>query len=122
MGRFSALSKSFASKAIAMVVIGALSSTAGATQLDAANEVDGTNEAVESPEKPVEAKKITDRRHPDYLRCRTEAIVGSLAKKRKVCMTNKQWTEARKRGNRLANNMISTIQAMSGGGSFTDGK
>ncbi|WP_108810064.1 hypothetical protein [Sphingorhabdus sp. Alg231-15] len=118
MTKFSALSKGFVSKAVALIVIGAFSSTVGATQLNVVKQVDAVNGANNS----AVPEKITDKRHPDYVRCRSEAIVGSLARKRKVCMTNKQWVEARKRGNRLADNMISAIQVMSGGGSFTDGK
>lgn len=113
---FSALSKGFVNKAVALVVVGFLSSTAGATQLDV------TNEADKSTEESVETEKITDRRHPEFVRCRSESIIGKLARKRKICMTNKQWAEARKSGNRLATDMIGSIQTMSGGGSFTDGK
>ncbi len=116
MKKFSALSKGIVNKAVILVVVGALSSTAGATQLNV------TNEADKSTEELAETEKITDRRHPEFVRCRTESIIGKLASKRKVCMTNKQWVDARKSGNRLANDMIGSIQTMSGGGSFTDGK
>lgn len=116
MKKFSTLSKGFVNKTIILVVAGVLSSTAGATQLDA------TNEADKPIEELTEAEKITDRRHPEFVRCRTEPIIGKLASKRKVCMTNKQWAESRKSGNRLASDMIGSIQTMSGGGSFTDGK
>ncbi len=67
----------------------------------------------------VESKpeKITDKNHPDYVRCRTEPVIGSLARKRRVCMTNEQWEEAARVGNRFADDAISSIQGMSGGGS-----
>ncbi len=110
--------KRLLSKAAALVVIGAFSSSVGATQLYVVKQVDVMNEADNS----AEPEKITDKSHPDYVRCRTESIIGSLARKNKVCMTNKEWAEARKNGNRFATDMIGSIQAMSGGGSFTDGK
>ena len=28
--------------------------------------------------KPVKDKKITDRSHPDYVRCKSEAVIGSF--------------------------------------------
>ena len=46
--------------------------------------------------------KITDRRHPDYVKCRTESVVGSRAKKRRVCLTNAQWAEVARQGNGMA--------------------
>jgi hypothetical protein len=116
MKKYSALSKAIVNKTVLLFAVGALSSTAGATQLDV------TNEAEKTAEELAEIEEITDRRHPEFVRCRTESIIGKLASKRKVCMTNEQWAEARKSGNRLANDMISSIQTMSGGGSFTDGK
>lgn len=116
MKKFSALSNGFVNKAVVLIIAGVLSSTAGATQLDVTKEVD------KSAEEIVETEKITDRRHPEFVRCRSEAIIGKLAKKRKVCMTNKRWAEAGKSGNRFANDMISPIQSMSGGSTFSDGK
>jgi len=55
---------------------------------------------------PKKVKKITDRSHPDYIRCRKEAIIGSLSKKRKVCMTNKQWALDSRDGNRRAKEIV----------------
>lgn len=76
---------------------------------------DGTNAVKEaSTEKSVKKaettavkpKKITDRRHPDYIRCRKEPIIGSLSKKRKICMTNAKWKEHFREGNKRANEMV----------------
>ena len=50
-------------------------------------------------------KKITDRNHPDYIRCRTEDIIGSRAKKRRICLTNRQWADVNQKGNQLAREM-----------------
>jgi len=51
-------------------------------------------------------KKIKDRRHPDYIRCRKESVIGSLSKKRKVCMTNKAWALDSRKGNKRAKEVI----------------
>lgn len=55
---------------------------------------------------PVEGKRITDRRHPDYVRCRTERVMGSLAQRRKICMTNREWRAVSAEGNRQANELV----------------
>lgn len=110
------LTKSIARKSLTLLVLGSLSGVANATYLEAKDKV------AESSKKQGKVEKITDKRHPDFVRCRTESIVGSLARKRKICMTNKEWTEARKRGQRLANDMVGAIQGMSGGSTFSTGK
>jgi len=40
-----------------------------------------------------EPEKITDRKHPDYVRCKSEKVIGSLSKRRRVCLTNRQWAD-----------------------------
>lgn len=116
MIKFLRLRKGIASKALALSIISSLSSAVCATQVQ---EIKGPTEASEKPEK---VEVITDRRHPEYVRCRTESIIGSLARKRKICMTNTKWEEARKRGQRFTNDMVGSIQGMSGGSSFSNGK
>ena len=49
--------------------------------------------------------KITDKRHPDYIRCRSEKVIGSLSKRNRVCLTNRQWEETSRKGNDLAREM-----------------
>lgn len=44
-------------------------------------------------------EKVTDKSHPDYVRCKRESVIGSRAKKRRVCMTNKEWALVERRGN-----------------------
>ena len=39
-------------------------------------------------------------RHPDFIKCRKIDIIGSLAKKARVCRTNEQWSESWEKGNR----------------------
>lgn len=52
-----------------------------------------------------------DRRHPDYVRCRNYSVIGSLAKKRRVCMTNKEWVVYIREGNRRSRQMMEDGQA-----------
>lgn len=66
-----------------------------------------TKTEVEQTEKP---KKITDRRHPDYVRCRSEPIIGSLSRKRRICMTNKEWVEYTRTGSRDSKEFVDDNQ------------
>lgn len=51
-----------------------------------------------------EGKK--DRRDPDYVRCRSIEVTGSLVKKDRVCRTNREWEALRTRGNSDAERFI----------------
>ncbi len=55
-------------------------------------------------------KKITDRRHPDYVRCKSTAVIGSRIKRNRVCMTNKQWASANREGNRKSRQFVEDMQ------------
>lgn len=61
-------------------------------------------------------RRITDSSDPDYIRCRSEPIIGSLAKKRRVCMTNRAWAAHIQEGNKRAKQFVSDMQ----GGMRTD--
>ncbi|VAW03392.1 hypothetical protein MNBD_ALPHA04-753 [hydrothermal vent metagenome] len=61
--------------------------------------------------KKVKKKKITDRNHPDYRRCRSEPIIGSLARKRRVCMTNREWTAFIREGNKRSRELVEEMRA-----------
>ncbi|MDG5749074.1 hypothetical protein P8Q88_12895 [Qipengyuania sp. XHP0207] len=50
--------------------------------------------------------KITDKDHPDFVKCRTERVIGSLAKRKKTCLTNRQWEEFARRGNENARRTV----------------
>lgn len=65
----------------------------------------------------IEAEKITDRDHPDYVKCRSEPIIGTRARKKRVCMTNRQWAEAAADGNEVARRIATDAAAggMNGG-------
>ena len=59
----------------------------------------------------VATKEITDKRHPDYVKCRSQSVIGSRAKKRRVCMTNREWAEAARKGNAMANTVVESGRA-----------
>lgn len=56
-------------------------------------------------------REITNRRDPEYVRCRMEPVVGSTLKKRKICMTNREWKLAIRKGNTYANEFVADSQA-----------
>ena len=63
------------------------------------------------------AEKITDKNHPDYVRCRSESVIGSRAKKNRVCMTNRQWEEMAREGNDVSRRAVEDARSgMQGGG------
>jgi hypothetical protein len=61
----------------------------------------------------VEGEKITDRTHPDYVRCRSERVMGSLAKRTRTCMTNREWLRVTVEGNKRANELVDEMRATS---------
>jgi hypothetical protein len=71
---------------------------------------ENSDQAEVAKEEKVKPKKITDRRHPDYIRCRSQPIIGSLARKRRVCMTNSQWVAANREGSRKSRQYIEDMQ------------
>ena len=40
-----------------------------------------------------------DNSHPYYIRCRKDAVIGSLARKLRVCRTNEEWKKFAAQGN-----------------------
>ncbi|GAB5487817.1 MAG: hypothetical protein Pars2KO_13870 [Parasphingorhabdus sp.] len=71
-----------------------------------------TKDPVKDPETSTSSEyDINDRRHPDYVRCRNYSVIGSLAKKRRVCMTNKEWVVYIREGNRRSRQMMEDGQA-----------
>lgn len=54
---------------------------------------------------PTEIKAYNadiDKAHPHYITCRKTEVIGSLARKLRVCRTNAQWKEASTKGNENA--------------------
>ncbi|WP_417622824.1 hypothetical protein [Parasphingorhabdus sp.] len=86
------------------LIFGALAATSFASPSALASDGDKAEEQTKKP------KKITDRRHPDYVRCRSEPIIGSLARKRRVCMTNAKWKEYVKVGARDSRQFVEDMQ------------
>lgn len=68
--------------------------------------------APERSEKPAQnsaapaSEKIADKKHPDYVRCRSEAVIGSRAKRRKVCLTNREWAQVERDGSSVARRTV----------------
>jgi hypothetical protein len=52
--------------------------------------------------------------HPYYITCRKTEVMGSLARKLRVCRTNEQWKESSARGNENARELTEGF-ARSGG-------
>lgn len=63
---------------------------------------------VKKADKP---KKITDRSHPDYVRCRNRPTMGSLARKQRICMTNREWVVHNRKGNAQSREFVDDMQA-----------
>jgi Xaa-Pro aminopeptidase len=58
-----------------------------------------------TPAPPVVAK-VTDKNHPDYVRCKTFSEVGSLVRKIKACRTNAEWKKINAAGNATARAVV----------------
>jgi hypothetical protein len=104
-------SKLFANMASIVIAVSSLS--LGSIPVQAT--IFETTETAEA-KKGAAPKKIKDRRHPDYIRCRAEPVMGSLARKKRVCMTNKEWAIHVREGNKRANQFVNDLQ----GGMRTD--
>lgn len=102
---------------IALSAIFLLAAPVAAEELGTSNSEssDASSTDTKETKKPKKPKKITDRRHPDYVRCRSEPIIGSLARKRRVCMTNSEWSEYVKAGARDSRQFVEDMQVGEGG-------
>jgi hypothetical protein len=56
--------------------------------------------AIGTAKTPGQPPKITDQKHPDFVRCRSEQVLGSRASRVRVCRTNREWEQAARAGNR----------------------
>ncbi|MEP2103331.1 MAG: hypothetical protein ABJP02_08470 [Parasphingorhabdus sp.] len=77
-------------RSISIIALSGLALSAPSAFAEETGTIEGTEE-----KKP---EKITDRGHPDYVRCRSEPIIGSLSRKRRICMTNAQWVAYTRKG------------------------
>lgn len=67
-------------------------------------------------QRPEKHKKITDEKHPDYVLCKSEAVLGSRAKRKRTCMTNRDWALVSRRGNEATRDFVGDNQpGMMGG-------
>ncbi len=58
---------------------------------------------------PTEIKAYNadiDKTHPYYITCRKTEVIGSLARKLRVCRTNVQWKESSAKGNQNARDTL----------------
>ena len=65
------------------------------------------------PSESAKEEKITDKDHPDYVKCRSEKVIGSRAKRIRTCLTNREWEEFARRGN---DNARKTVEQLAAGG------
>ncbi len=64
-----------------------------------------------APQAAPKPEKITDRNHPDYVRCRREAVIGSRARFTKRCFTNREWEQIAQSGNQGTRDIVEGGQA-----------
>ncbi len=77
--------------------------------VDAVVAADPESAVAAKPDKKArKPKKITDQNHPEFVRCRSEPVLGSRASTRRTCMTNQQWELAAREGNRNAMDMVNS--------------
>src|SRR5687768_1198925 len=50
-----------------------------------------------------------DAKHPYYIKCRKDAVVGSLVRKLRVCRTNEQWKQFAAMGNDSAREIMGDV-------------
>jgi hypothetical protein len=81
---------------------------ADARSEDSAEQASSEIEVVE--ERQQASAPITDRSHPDFVRCRTEAVIGSRARRKRTCMTNREWALIERRGNASARDIVGDNQ------------
>jgi len=74
-------------------------------------EVTAEMTATDDTEAVKKPKKITDRRDPNFVRCRSEPVIGSRVKKKRICLTNRQWKQFNAEGNRRANELVKDHQS-----------
>ena len=92
---------------LTLIVASVLAMQATAAPAEAvANADDKIVVSGEKAEVAAKPKKITDRSHPDFVRCQTESVIGSRAKRKKTCMTNAEWDRVARAGNEGARDLV----------------
>lgn len=72
---------------------------------------DGVIVTGENPAKSASNDKITDPRHPDFVKCRSQPVLNSRAARVRVCRTNKEWAAASREGNRQTQELLNMGRA-----------
>jgi hypothetical protein len=67
-----------------------------------------------APAAPAAPAKITDKAHPDYVRCRSEEIIGSRAQFRRTCKTNREWADVAAKGGRSEREILNRASSIGG--------
>ena len=84
-------------------------------QATAEAEAPAAPEPAAAPAQPAQEapkpEKITDRNHPDYVRCRREPVIGSRARFTRKCHTNREWEMIAQRGNQGTRDIVEAGQA-----------
>ena len=55
-----------------------------------------------------------DKSHRYYITCRKTEVIGSLARKLRVCRTNEQWKESSAKGNENSRDLVEGFGRMGG--------
>ena len=51
-----------------------------------------------------------DVRHPYFIRCRKEFVIGSSVRKLRVCRTNEEWQKSADNGNQTARDLLEGLR------------
>lgn len=57
-------------------------------------------------DKGGETAAITDKNHPDFVRCKSFPVAGSRVQRKKACHTNREWELISRNGNRAASELL----------------
>lgn len=66
------------------------------------------------PSADTKPARITDKSHPDYVRCRSEEVIGSRANTRRICKTNREWAELSAKGDPNSRDMLNRAAGLGG--------
>ena len=97
-----------------LILLGMAAAAFSQTAVDANNPRSAAEQEVVAPVEVKftfkEKKPVTDQRSPDYVRCRSKPVIGSLVKKKRVCMTNREWKVANLEGSKRSRQLVEDLQ------------
>ncbi|WP_380872605.1 hypothetical protein ACFB49_35270 [Sphingomonas sp. DBB INV C78] len=70
---------------------------------------------------PADPPVKKDKRDPNAVRCRSEPMIGTLAKRTKICRTNAEWQRLSIEGNRDAADVVRGNGGCAGGAGCSGG-